>query len=203
VSRVRGLAEWTPRAKTLPLLENVREVLDQYAAQLPLTLRQVFYRLVAVFEFDKTEQAYDRLGETLNRARRAGLIAFAAIRDDGVTAMWPTRFASADEFWEMVEHEIEDTQLDRQEGQEQTLEVWVEAAGMVPLVFDAVSKYGVRAGVLLVGVRLADGEVQRRLPLPRPRRSHRRPSRRRLRPVRRRSVRGARRRDRNLRGPRR
>jgi hypothetical protein len=106
-------------------------------------LRQVFYRLVAAFGYEKTEQAYARLGEMLNRARRSGEIPFPSIRDDGVTAVWPMRFASREEFWAMVEEEIEDIQFDRQEGQEQVLEVSVEAAGMVPLVATAVQKYGV------------------------------------------------------------
>lgn len=144
MSRVRGLAPWTPRAKTLPLLENVRQVLDTYAEQLPLTLRQIFYRLVAAYGYDKTENAYESLGETLNRARRSGLIEFAAIRDDGVTAKWPLEFLSPEDFWQMANQLAEDFALTAQEGQPQYLEVWVEAAGMVPQAFDAVNpKYGV------------------------------------------------------------
>jgi len=33
-----------------------------------------------------TEEAYERLGEHLNRARRARVISFDAIRDDGIIA---------------------------------------------------------------------------------------------------------------------
>jgi hypothetical protein len=44
--RPKGYAEWQPQHKTLELLDAVGEVLEEYAAQLPLTVRQVFYRLV-------------------------------------------------------------------------------------------------------------------------------------------------------------
>lgn len=134
-----------PRAKTQPLLDNVREILDQYAEQLPLTLRQVFYRLVAAYGYEKTEQAYDRLGETLNRARRARVIPFEVIRDDGSdNMMWPREFLSPEDFWRMLEEQVEDFTLSAQEGQAQYLELWVEAAGMKEMAFNAVNpKYGV------------------------------------------------------------
>lgn len=143
VTRVRGMAPWEPKSKTLPLLRNVDEVLEQYAEQLPLTLRQIFYRLVAAYRFEKTEKAYASLGETINRARRARVIEFTAIRDDGVTARWPREFVSPEQFWDMVNKEVEDFELSAQEGQRQYLEIWVEAAGMVPQAFDAANpKYG-------------------------------------------------------------
>jgi len=49
------------------------------------TTRQIFYRLVGSLGYEKTEQANERLGEHLSRARRAGVIAWDAIRDDGGT----------------------------------------------------------------------------------------------------------------------
>jgi hypothetical protein len=80
---VRGFAPWSPHQDTLALLELVRAILTEYAEYLPLTLRQIFYRLVGANGYEKTEQAYERLGEHLNRARRARLIPMSAIRDDG------------------------------------------------------------------------------------------------------------------------
>ena len=82
-TRARGFAPWNPQAKTLQLLDQVRAVLGEYEDYLPLTIRQIFYRLVGAHSFEKTEQAYERLCETLNRARRARLISMNAIRDDG------------------------------------------------------------------------------------------------------------------------
>ncbi len=45
-TRARGFTDWNPSAVSLALLAQVREVLVEYADYLPLTLRQVFYRLV-------------------------------------------------------------------------------------------------------------------------------------------------------------
>ena len=90
-TRVRGLAEWSPRTTSLELVAAINDVLHEYRDLLPLTLRQVFYRLVAAAGYGKTEQAYERLGETVNRGRRSGQIRFAAIRDDGVEALTPAR----------------------------------------------------------------------------------------------------------------
>ncbi len=82
-TRVRGFAPWHPQRQTLAVLDQVRAVLVEYASYLPLTIRQVFYRLVGAHGYPKTEAGYDRLGECLNRARRARVIPMDAIRDDG------------------------------------------------------------------------------------------------------------------------
>jgi hypothetical protein len=85
-TRVRGFAPWTPRASTEQLLAQVDLVLAEYVDHLPLTLRQIFYRLVGAYAYEKTEQAYERLCEHLNRARRARRISMDVIRDDGGTS---------------------------------------------------------------------------------------------------------------------
>jgi len=46
-TRPRGFIRWAPRAATRRLLEQVRAVLEEYA-YLPLTMRQIFYRLACV-----------------------------------------------------------------------------------------------------------------------------------------------------------
>ncbi len=43
MSRPRGFADWKPRAATLETLLAVKRVIDEYAAYLPLTIRQIFY----------------------------------------------------------------------------------------------------------------------------------------------------------------
>ena len=67
----------------------------EYEDYLPLTVRQIFYRLVGAYGFEKTERAYERLGNHLVRARRAQIIRFDAIRDDGVSVLDRRHFASS------------------------------------------------------------------------------------------------------------
>lgn len=143
MSRARGLAPWRPQRKTLALLGQIDDVLEEYATHLPLTIRQLFYRLVAAFGYAKTEAGYERLAETLNRARRAGLIEFAAIRDDGTTQLSAPSFSGVAGFWEAVEQAAGDYRLDRLTGQTCALELWVEAAGMAPQLARAVDEYGI------------------------------------------------------------
>ena len=132
-ARPRGFIErWTPRAETHELLTQVNRVLAEYLDLLPLTLRQIFYRLVGVCGYQKTEQAYARLGETLNKARRAGLVDMHAIRDDGFTSAAPVFFDGVDDFLATVADWARGLRFDRQAGQKRRLALWCEAAGVIP-----------------------------------------------------------------------
>jgi hypothetical protein len=143
-TRPRGFIErWNPRPETLALLNRVKGVLAEYAEQLPLTLRQIFYRLVGAYAYEKTEQAYDRLGETLNKARRARFIDMDAIRDDGFTSAVPVFFEGMDDFLATIADWAHDLRLDRQRGQQRRLALWCEATGMVPQLERVAAPFGV------------------------------------------------------------
>jgi hypothetical protein len=141
--RVRGFAPWSPQAATLALLEQVRAVLAEYEDYLPLTIRQIFYRLVGAHDYDKTEQAYDRLCEHLNRARRARLISFDVIRDDGGVVEEPDCWTGVEQFWATLREMAEDFTLDRSDGQRTRLVVICEAAGMVPQLERVAHPFGI------------------------------------------------------------
>lgn len=141
--RPRGYAPWRPQAKTRALLADVAEVLDRYYEHLPLTIRQVFYALVGAGKIDKTENAYERLCEHLNRARRAELIPFAVIRDDGVTVMRSVFYADPEDFQEDTARRIRAYRRDRQHGQDVFVELWAEAAGMVPQLASVADEFSV------------------------------------------------------------
>jgi hypothetical protein len=142
-SRVRGFAPWSPRPDTLALLETIRSVLVEYAEYLPLTLRQIFYRLVGAHNYEKTEQAYERLGEHLVRARRARIIGMDAIRDDGGAIIKPHCWSSAEEFLDTFRSEAHEFRLDRTEGQQTRLVVIPEAGGMVPQLSRVTDPFGI------------------------------------------------------------
>lgn len=69
-NRPRGYRDWNPQVESQTLIGQIQEVLETYASYLPLTLRQVFYRLVGKYDYEKTERAYGRLGDAVNRAHR-------------------------------------------------------------------------------------------------------------------------------------
>lgn len=141
--RPRGFADWNPQQKTRDRLEQVNEVLETYKDQLPVTARQVYYRLVSVFGFEKTEKSYKKLLENLNRARRAGLIPMDSIRDDGATAVGLDRYSSADDFLKTCRYSAKNFQFDLQQEQPYYIEVLCEAAGMVPQLNRVARPYGI------------------------------------------------------------
>jgi hypothetical protein len=71
-ARPRGfITDWRPRPRTIVILNQAKLVAVEYAEQLPLTLRQIFYRLVRVYAYEKFEQAYMRLTELFKERRAA------------------------------------------------------------------------------------------------------------------------------------
>ena len=142
-TRVRGLASWNPQKRTQRLLDEVLGVLEEYADHLPLTCRQVYYRLVSQ-GYDKTEQSYSRLTELMNRARRSGRVPFDSVRDDGVQVSEPSGcFHGMAEFWETVRYAAEQYCRNRLEGQLVNVELWAESGGMVPQLSRIAHPYGI------------------------------------------------------------
>jgi hypothetical protein len=136
------------------LLGQIQGVLAEYEAHLPLTIRQVFYRLVAG-GYAKTIESYRRVQRCLALARRAEMIPFPSIRDDGASYApgagerygntSPAGYVSG------VEQELRDLlswnhyRRGAHEGQPYEIEVWCEAAGMIPQLSRVVAPYGVGA----------------------------------------------------------
>ena len=56
-----GMPRLATATQDAGLLGQVEAVLDEYADYLPLTVRQIFYRLVGAYGYEKTERAYARL----------------------------------------------------------------------------------------------------------------------------------------------
>lgn len=141
--RPKGYASWRPRRETRAVLAQVEEVLSEYRAHLPLTVRQIFYRLVGAHGFPKTEQAYERLCNYLVRARRAGLIPFESLRDDSASVMDHMHFDDEEHFLSYVHDLGRGLTLNKLASQRVAIRVYCEAAGMMPQLHDALEPYSV------------------------------------------------------------
>lgn len=140
--RPRGFIEdWRPYRKSLGLLAQVETIIAEY--DMALTIRQIFYRLVARFFYEKTENAYKNLAELLNKARRARRIPMEAIRDDTSVSYHPLYWDSIDDFLAGMRRMVEDFRLDRQHGQAHRLIVMCEAAGMAGQLYRVTESYGI------------------------------------------------------------
>jgi hypothetical protein len=136
--RPKGYIKWEPTPAVAAVVHQVQAVLNEYRGFGPMTVRQVFYRLVGQYGYPKDERAYKRLGEYLVRARRAQLIGFDRIRDDGTVTHSAGGGSNRRAVWEYLTDIVGRPQdflrLDRNSGQPYHLELWCEAAGMAPML---------------------------------------------------------------------
>jgi hypothetical protein len=130
--------DWAPTAAVAEIVRQVRQILVEYSGYGPMTVRQIFYRLVGQYDYPKDERAYKRLGEALVKARRAQLIPFHSIRDDGTIVHGAGGDNGRSEVWDYLQSIVGQPQsylrLDRNTGQPHHIELWCEAAGMAPML---------------------------------------------------------------------
>lgn len=120
------------RENSLNLIMRVNNVIEEYKKQgYSLTLRQVYYQMVARDIIENNERSYKNLGSLINDARLAGLIDWEAIEDR-------TRNLRRRSKWENPSEVINSAagsyHIDYWEGQENYIEVWVEKDALVGIV---------------------------------------------------------------------
>jgi hypothetical protein len=133
--RPLGLAPWKPQPVSLPIIEAIDGVLDEYRDQWPLTVRQIMYRLIGLgFKLPKKKKAAaDCVGDKLNRGRRSGRWPWETIRDEGaVHEIVGAGYDDPAHFWRSVRRSAKWYERDLHAQQPRRLIVWCEAAGMVP-----------------------------------------------------------------------
>lgn len=138
-NRPKGyMNDWTPTPEVAYWIKCARDVLDEYGSYGPMTVRQIFYRLVGQYGYKKDERAYKRLAEYLVKARRARLIGFERIRDDGTVSHLSRDGNDREAVWDYVQDIVsrpaDYLRLDRNEGQPYHIELWCEAGGMAPML---------------------------------------------------------------------
>lgn len=123
------------RQSSLDLINLVNEVIDDYKAQgYELTLRQVYYQLVARGYIPNNERSYKNIGNLINDGRLAGLIDWYAITDR-------TRNLRGNSHWDTPADVIASAKysylLDKWAGQPNYVEVWVEKDALVDVAGQA------------------------------------------------------------------
>ena len=138
-----GFAPWKPSADYIKLVADIQAVLAEYSEQLPLTVRQIYYRLIGAYGYTKGPEFEGQCYNACKRARRARMIPMESIRDDTGAEQTPACWDDAEQFLGAVRSQAAGLRLDRQEGQPKRLIFWCEAAGMVPQLFRVTRNYGV------------------------------------------------------------
>lgn len=147
-TRPKGyMLDWKPTAEIALIISWVLEILHDYRDYGPMTVRQIFYRLVAEHGYAKDELAYKRLAETLVKARRAQMIPFGKIRDDGTVTHSGRPTTSKSDVWDILLDTVGDPHgylhLNRRTNQAHHIELWCEAGGMAPMLAQMVRRHDV------------------------------------------------------------
>lgn len=113
------------RKDNIVKLELINSIIEEYTkVNLVLTLRQLFYQLVTRGIVPNTDKEYNKkLGPLLTTGRMAGVVDWEAIEDrtrEADIPYWVRDLADA------LEDTIKQYRLDRQKGQKNYLELWVE-----------------------------------------------------------------------------
>jgi hypothetical protein len=124
------------------MLERINTILEEYRNDgYVLTLRQLYYQLVSKDIIPNNDREYAKLSNILKKGRMAGIVDWAAIEDRVRVPKLP--------YWVRdVQHAIQDTieqyRVDRMQGQQRNIEIWVEKDALSNVLFRVTSKYHIR-----------------------------------------------------------
>ena len=119
-------------AGSIKLIDLANQVIEDYAAQgFDLTLRQLYYQMVARAVIPNKDSEYKRLGSMINDARLAGLIDWEGIVD-------MTRHVRRNSHWDSPQSILESAAnsfaLDKWADQDYRVEVWIEKDALVGVI---------------------------------------------------------------------
>ena len=123
------------RSDSLQLIDTASSIVEEYEADgYDLTLRQLYYQLVARGYIENTMNSYKRVGSIINDARLAGLIDWNSITDR-------TRNMHKNSHWDspgdIIRAACNQYRIDTRETQSNYIEVWVEKEALVDVVAKA------------------------------------------------------------------
>ncbi len=126
------------RAKSAALLETCKSVLSEYDGQ--ITVRQLYYRLVAAQAISNVFREYKNLCESLARWRKQGLLDAAAFCDLTREPVLPSTWSDLSDFLETVKRAY---RRDPWQHQDRRPEVWLEKQALATVFGPVCRQYGV------------------------------------------------------------
>lgn len=120
----RAYEPLTLRQSSLDTLGTVNAIVEQYeSAGLSLTLRQLYYQMVAKGFIENNQREYDKLGRLVNQGRLQGLVSWSAIEDRTRSLRGLQTFETPES---AVERVARSYRRDLWANQEWRPEVWIE-----------------------------------------------------------------------------
>lgn len=138
---IEAFRECDFRPTTLETIETCRIILEDYRSQgLRLTLRQLYYQLVANHGLPNEEKSYKNLGDVVSKARLAGLLDWDAIEDRVRVPRVPSEW---DSVADLVDSALYAYRLPRWKDQPNYVELWVEKDALAGVLSPIASEYHV------------------------------------------------------------
>lgn len=129
------------RAESLKQIDVINGILTEYqAAGYDLTLRQLYYQLVARGVIENSERSYKRTADLLNNARLAGLVDWDMITDRGRETV---KAPSWDNPGQIVRAAARQFRLDPWVNQANYIEVMVEKQALEGVLIPVCNQWGV------------------------------------------------------------
>jgi hypothetical protein len=125
----------------LSLIHRINAIIAEYdKAGYSLTLRQVYYQLVARGIIPNNERSYKNVGELINNGRLAGLIDWYAIED---RTRYIRRLSHWDNPGEIIASAANSYRIDLWDTQPQYVEVWVEKDALIGIIEQTAARHDV------------------------------------------------------------
>lgn len=129
-------------ASSLALVDTANGILNEYRAMgYRLSLRQLYYQLVARDYIENSQKSYKRIGNLISDARLAGYIDWDMIEDRNRETVIPTAWTSPAE---IVRAAASQFRVDRWEGQTNYVEVMVEKDALSGILEPVCREFHVR-----------------------------------------------------------
>lgn len=120
----------------------VNAILAEYQAEgYDLSLRQLYYQMVARGYIENSQKSYKRMGDLVNNARLAGLVDWSMIADRGRETVTPPHWDSPAE---IVRAAAQQFAIDKWADQEHYIEVMVEKQALEGVLIPACKSLDVR-----------------------------------------------------------
>lgn len=130
------------RDSSMVTVARANLIIEEYAGQgYALTLRQLYYQLVARGFIDNKVSEYQKLSQLMTKARYGGYTDWDGIVDRIRSPQIPY---SVNDKADAIRDTIDQYRLDRQKGQPKYIEVWTEKDALSDIISRVTSKYHVR-----------------------------------------------------------
>lgn len=130
------------RPERQAMITTVNEILEDYDSQgYKLTLRQLYYQLVARDEIPNNLKEYSKLSQTCVIGRMNGLIDWEMI-EDRIRIPYLEYYVNSPQ--EAIEDSLDQYKRDRQEGQPKHIEIWTEKDAVSNILKRVSKKFHVR-----------------------------------------------------------